>query len=606
WNDAALCISSVQFTSGSYIGMEISYLRPESLQFLAAMLLLFICFYCISKRNFSFFIFLSISNAFRFEYSQLLIVQLKSYILCWLPRFSPVCSSFVSFIMDHSKGEDEMDITLLGTEVCPLEMSLWKLRFLRPLGGFICLKRSDSSPSGSSVPGILQARTLEWGVIVTLSDEGHLQCSYLGTDPSLFQAPKVESRELNYDELDKELKELQKVIKNANKSQGVWPLTEREDDLKVSAMVSSNFDSVSQATDAEVGADLVPSVTVKVTLRNRVALQKIKLSIYVQPPLVLTDDQFTFESLAPDMTRTVGFSVYLKGSYLPPELEGNAVVSYSRPTERNPDGIPRVSQCKFRLPLKLVCLPGQPSKTASHKLIIDTNKPPVSLLSLFPGFAKQLEDDQVNVMGFHFLGGSQVTLLASKTSQRYRIQSEQFEDLWLITNELIVRLQEYFEKQGIKDFTCSFSGPVPLQEYFELIDHHFELRINGEKLEELLSERAVQFRAIQRRLLTRFKDKTPAPLQHLDTLLDGTYKQVHPCCCITLFHSFLWLSSIPLYICIISLFISFLKGRTVEKEMASHSMGCHFFLQGVFLTHDSNPRLRSPALAGRFFTISAT
>uniref|UniRef100_A0A4X1W6K2 Bardet-Biedl syndrome 9 n=3 Tax=Sus scrofa TaxID=9823 RepID=A0A4X1W6K2_PIG len=324
------------------------------------------------------------------------------------------------------------------------------------------------------------------GVIVTLSDNGHLQCSYLGTDPSLFQAPKVESRELNYDELDTELKELQKIIKDVNKSQGVWPITEREDDLKISAMVSPNFDSVSQATDVEVGADLVPSVTVKVTLQNRVGLQKIKLSIYVQPPLVLTCDQFTFEFM----------------------------------------GIPRVIQCKFRLPLKLICLPCQPSKTASHKLTIDTNKSPVSLLNLFPGFASQSEDDQVNVMGFRFLGGSRVTLLASKTSQRYRIQSEQFEDLWLITNELIIRLQEYFEKQGIKDFACSFSGSMPLQEYFELIDHHFELRINGEKLEELLSERAVQFRAIQRRLLTRFKDKTPAPLQHLDTLLDGTYKQV--------------------------------------------------------------------------------
>ncbi|XP_004414604.1 PREDICTED: protein PTHB1 isoform X3 [Odobenus rosmarus divergens] len=329
------------------------------------------------------------------------------------------------------------------------------------------------------------------GVIVTLSDDGHLQCSYLGTDPSLFQAPKVESRELHYDELDIELKELQKIIKDVNKSQGIWPTTEREDDLKVSAMVSPNFDSVSQATDVEVGTDLVPSVTVKVTLQNRLALQKAKLSVYVQPPLVLTCDQFTFEFM-----------------------------------DRNPDGIPRVIQCKFRLPLKLICLPGQPSKTASHKLTIDTNKSPVSLLSLFPGFANQSEDDQVNVMGFHFLGGSRVTLLASKTSQRYRIQSEQFEDLWLITNELIIRLQEYFEKQGIKDFACSFSGSMPLQEYFELIDHHFELRINGEKLEELLSERALQFRAIQRRLLTRFKDKTPAPLQHLDTLLDGTYKQV--------------------------------------------------------------------------------
>ncbi|PNJ46934.1 protein PTHB1 isoform X3 [Pongo pygmaeus] len=324
------------------------------------------------------------------------------------------------------------------------------------------------------------------GVIVTLSDDGHLQCSYLGTDPSLFQAPNVESREVNYDELDVEMKELQKIIKDVNKSQGVWPMTEREDDLNVSVVVSPNFDSVSQATDVEVGTDLVPSVTVKVTLQNRVILQKAKLSVYVQSPLELTCDQFTFEFMS----------------------------------------IPRVIQCKFRLPLKLICLPGQPSKTASHKITIDTNKSPVSLLSLFPGFASESDDDQVNVMGFHFLGGARVTLLASKTSQRYRIQSEQFEDLWLITNELILRLQEYFEKQGVKDFACSFSGSVPLQEYFELIDHHFELRINGEKLEELLSQRAVQFRAIQRRLLARFKDKTPAPLQHLDTLLDGTYKQV--------------------------------------------------------------------------------
>ncbi|XP_049980871.1 protein PTHB1 isoform X1 [Alexandromys fortis] len=358
------------------------------------------------------------------------------------------------------------------------------------------------------------------GVIVTLSDDGHLQCSYLGTDPSLFQAPKVESRELNYDELDVELKELQRIIKDV-KSQGVWPMTEREDDLKVSAVVSSSLDSVSQATNVEVGADSVPSITVKITLQNRVVLQKVKLSLYVQPPLVSTCDQFTFDFAVPDMTSVVAFSVYLKRSYLPSELEGNVVVSYSKPT-----GIPRVIQCKFRLPLKLICLPGQPSKTASHKLTIDTNKPPVSLPGLFPDFANQSDDDQVNVMGFRLLGGSRVTLLASRTSQRYRIQSEQFEDLWLITNELILRLQEYFEKQGIKDFACSFSGCIPLQEYFELIDHHFELRINGEKLEELLSERAVQFRAIQRRLLTRFRDKTPAPLQHLDTLLDGTYKQV--------------------------------------------------------------------------------
>ena len=43
----------------------------------------------------------------------------------------------------------------------------------------------------------------------------------------------------------------------------------------------------------------------------------------------------------------------------------------------------------------------------------------------------------------------------------------------------------------------------------------------------MLAQRAMQFRAIQRRLLTRFKDKTPAPLANLDTLMEGTYRQVN-------------------------------------------------------------------------------
>ncbi|XP_029445637.1 protein PTHB1 isoform X2 [Rhinatrema bivittatum] len=359
------------------------------------------------------------------------------------------------------------------------------------------------------------------GVIVTLSDSGHLQCSYFGTDPSLFQAPKVESREINYEELDVEMKELQRIIKEATKTQDILPKTEREDDLTVTAMVSPDLDTVSQAIDSEVEAEAVPSITVKITVRSRLIVQKTKLSVCVQSPLAVTQDQFIFDSIEPGISKAVTLSVFLKGNDSPAELEGSVVVSFNTLT-----GVPQVVLCKFRLPLKLVCLPGQPSKIANHKLTLDTNQPPVRLANLFPEFADQSNDDQANVLGFHLLAGCNVTLLASKTSQRYRIQSEQFEDLWLIMKELILRFEEYFQKQGNKDFTCSFSGPVPLQEYFELIDRHFELRLNAEKCEELLSERAVQFRAIERRLLTRFKDKTPAPLQNLDTLLEGTYRQV--------------------------------------------------------------------------------
>ncbi|XP_075127200.1 protein PTHB1 isoform X2 [Leptodactylus fuscus] len=359
------------------------------------------------------------------------------------------------------------------------------------------------------------------GIIVTLSDSGHLQCSYFGTDPSLFQAPKVESRDINYEELDTEMKELQRIIKEASKTQDILPKIEKADDLTLSAIVSPALDSVSQAVDSTVASESIPSVTVKFCIRTRLHVQKTVLSISVPPFLALTQDQFIFHSIEPGMTKSVSVSVFLKGNCPPADLEGNAVVSYSTPT-----GVPRVSQCKFRLPLRLVCLPIQPSKAANYKLTIDTNKPPVNLGNLFPDFVEHGENDQVSVLGFQLLAGQKVTLLASKTSQRYRIQSEKFEDLWLITKEFIICFEEYFLKQGIKDCTCSFSGPIPLQEYFELIDQHFELRMNTEKYENLLSERAVQFRAIQKLLLTRFKDKTPSPLQNLDTLLDGTYRQV--------------------------------------------------------------------------------
>ncbi|XP_069814544.1 protein PTHB1 isoform X1 [Dendropsophus ebraccatus] len=357
------------------------------------------------------------------------------------------------------------------------------------------------------------------GIIVTLSDSGHLQCSYFGTDPSLFQAPKVESRDINYDELDMEMKELQRIIKEATKTQDILPKIEKEDDMTLLANVSPVLDAVSQATDSAV--ESVPSVTVKFCIRARLHVQKTVLSISVPPFLALTQDKYIFYSIEPGMSKSVSVSVFLKGNCPPADLEGSAVVSYSTPT-----GVPRVAQCKFRLPLRLVCLPIQPSKAANHKLTIDTNKPPVNLVNLFPDFVERGDDDQVSVLGFQLLAGQKVALLASKTSQRYRIQSEKFEDLWLIVKELIVRFEEYFLKQGIKDFTCSFSGPIPLQEYFELIDQHFELRMNTERYEKLLSERAIQFRAIQKLLLTRFKDKTPAPLQNLDTLLDGTYRQV--------------------------------------------------------------------------------
>lgn len=61
------------------------------------------------------------------------------------------------------------------------------------------------------------------------------------------------------------------------------------------------------------------------------------------------------------------------------------------------------------------------------------------------------------------------------SAERYRIQSESFEDMWLVAKELVQRFDRHFASLGVKDFRNSFTGPVPLLEYFETVDHHFEV-----------------------------------------------------------------------------------------------------------------------------------
>lgn len=68
--------------------------------------------------------------------------------------------------------------------------------------------------------------------------------------------------------------------------------------------------------------------------------------------------------------------------------------------------------------------------------------------------------------------------------------------------------------------------PLPLQDYFSAVDAHFAARAAVASTAEALELRATQYRAVQKRLLQRFKDRTPGPLGSLDLLLDETYSQL--------------------------------------------------------------------------------
>ncbi|XP_071103490.1 protein PTHB1-like [Haliotis cracherodii] len=358
------------------------------------------------------------------------------------------------------------------------------------------------------------------GVMVSLSDSGRLECGYLGTDPAIFVPPTVEARELNYADMDGEMRRLQKKIKdNAHKSV-IVPNLKTDDDLTITIHVNPALDDSSMAAGVEIeNEDIVPSITARIQLKSRLLLDNVRIEIHTNWPLAANQTSFTVPSVDPNKPTECFCAFFMRGAGLPAHLSAEVSARYT-----SASGAPRVSTAKLKLPFDLVVKPVFPVKVAVHKLTIDTNKPPVNLNELFPDLLGENAGGQGAALGFQFYGGPVVTVLASKTSQRYRLQCDQIEALWLPMRELAGRLSNHFNRA--KDFKVFFDGALPLQEYFNLVDVHFEFRLNAEKCKEVLEQRAQQFRMIQKRLLTKFKDKTPSALQNMDTLLEGTFRQI--------------------------------------------------------------------------------
>jgi Bardet-Biedl syndrome 9 protein len=171
----------------------------------------------------------------------------------------------------------------------------------------------------------------------------------------------------------------------------------------------------------------------------------------------------------------------------------------------------------------------QPSKNAQLKLTVETDRDAVPLQELFEDIAKNDEEASrfisSNVLTFQYFNQEDCSILVSKQGGRYRIQSSSLPALWLLTEDLCSRIHRHFKKKTEK---CKliFEEPLPMQEYFEIVDGHFNLRCAYREQELMLSQLTHQFRAIEKRLLVRFKDRNPAPLNSFDLLFESTYAEI--------------------------------------------------------------------------------
>ncbi|GIX68667.1 protein PTHB1 [Caerostris darwini] len=359
------------------------------------------------------------------------------------------------------------------------------------------------------------------GILTLLSEQGNLACCYLGTEPSLFVSPLSEPQEIDFKAAEQEMERLKKVIKSSN--QNLLGTQKLGNEISLSITISHQLnpsDMIESSDLSEKSLGLVPSVAIKVNMKCRSVIHDVRLMIHVESPLKVSQNVFVFGSVAEGSQAVT--NAFLEFPYIPSSLKVTAYASYI-----NNYGAPRIIDASALLPFIVVAKPCPPVKEAEIKIMIDINKKPLLLNELFPDMFMDGTSYSGGALGIEYYSGHSVTIMPSKTAQRYRIQSDQLSALWLVVSELVRRLQHKFRKElDNSKLICSFTSPLPLQEYFKIIEDHFTNRQVIQEVEDLIAHRSLQFRVVQKRLLTKLKDSTPSPLNNLDTLLEATHRQI--------------------------------------------------------------------------------
>jgi len=215
--------------------------------------------------------------------------------------------------------------------------------------------------------------------------------------------------------------------------------------------------------------------------------------------------------------------------------------------------IPRCSSMEFRLPMSLACrliLP--PKREATYKLTIQTDREPVLLSSVFSDMflcesgTESTDLVSSNAVSFAYLFHVQeeldvtesecsttdprvpnkaiATILLSRNSGRYRVQSTSMSALWLVLDELAARLKSRWAHSG--GIKMAYTEQLPLSDFYATLDRHHNSRSAVRRAEAMLNDSAHQYRIIQKRLLIRFKDSRPANLDKLDLILWQTHSNL--------------------------------------------------------------------------------
>jgi Bardet-Biedl syndrome 9 protein len=227
---------------------------------------------------------------------------------------------------------------------------------------------------------------------------------------------------------------------------------------------------------------------------------------------------------------TVSIPIRARGRGVPTAEPLRVVLSFH--PHKGEDGVPgplRLLPLLLPLPFALGARITPPVKSAAVKLTLDLNRTALPSLADLFGDMEGLERAAPlasSVLSFAFPGGGDATVLASKSGARLRLQASSPSTLPPLLAALLERLEEHCSRDGEAQLRVSLIDPLPLAHVNAAIDAHLAARHTLTRAEAGLNDRSHEVRLVIKRLLVRFKDRSPAPLGGMDALLEAAVEMV--------------------------------------------------------------------------------
>ena len=371
------------------------------------------------------------------------------------------------------------------------------------------------------------------GLIVTMDARGALALSYLGTDPPSqgIAALTGAGKQLDYAAMDAEHKSLLQTIRDSQSEHRAAP----KERLLMRVQPARDVTLTASGAAAHGLGSAMATVNLHMTYTGDEDLKDVSIALALpsgissaQPTMLLPSVPGAAGSKAGTEPLTLPLHFMHAGQGVPHSLAVTAVASFMTSS-----GEPRTASVAFTLPLSLVAVPVLPVRGGDFNLTLDLSGAAPFLPSLWEDLLAQSHTDEgvpralaaANGMVFsmRYLCGADASVVAAKSGGRLKMYSNTLEALALFLGQLVHRVNT---SSAAKDVQLQYSQPLPLADVFVALDEHFDARMQLRKVSSKLNDAAAQFRVIQKRLLARFKDRNPAPLNKLDELLGTTHKSI--------------------------------------------------------------------------------